>query len=224
MPRGGGELAGARREEIIDACAALYEEMEFREITIRDIGGRTSFTRTSIYNYFQTKEEIFLALLQREYEAWLADLERIAAGEGAVSREELAEALARSLEKRRCMLKLLSRDLSDMEKNSRLENLVAFKRVYARSLEAAGRCLGRCAPAAGEEEIRGGLFAFFPFLFGVYPYTSQTPKQAEAMRLAAVPAPDAGPYALVKNFLLRLLASLEDGEGLPAGREEREER
>ena len=61
MPRSSEELTHARKEEIINACAALYETMGFRDITIRDIGERTSFTRTSIYNYFQTKEEIFLA-------------------------------------------------------------------------------------------------------------------------------------------------------------------
>ena len=70
MPRGSEELTNARRDEIITACAALYETMGFRDITIRDIGEKTSFTRTSIYNYFQTKEEIFLALFQREYERW----------------------------------------------------------------------------------------------------------------------------------------------------------
>ena len=75
MPKGSEELTNARKDEIINACAALYETMSFREITLKEIGRQTSFTRTSIYNYFQTKEEIFLALLQREYEAWISDLE-----------------------------------------------------------------------------------------------------------------------------------------------------
>ena len=70
--------------------------MGFRDITIRDIGARTSFTRTSIYNYFQTKEEIFLALLQREHEAWIADLEELARQEGGLSVEEFADRMARS--------------------------------------------------------------------------------------------------------------------------------
>ena len=77
MPKGSEELTLARREEIVNACAALYETMGFKEITIRDIGEKTSFTRTSIYNYFQTKEEIFLALFQREYELWREDLEAV---------------------------------------------------------------------------------------------------------------------------------------------------
>ena len=48
MPKGSEALTNARKEEIIDACAALYETMGFRDITIRDIGARTSFTRTSL--------------------------------------------------------------------------------------------------------------------------------------------------------------------------------
>ena len=74
MPKGSPELTEARREEIINACEKLYQTMSFKEITIKEIGNVTSFTRTSIYNYFQTKEEIFLALLQREYELWIASL------------------------------------------------------------------------------------------------------------------------------------------------------
>ena len=92
MPKGSEELTHARKEEIIDACAALYETMGFRDITIRDIGAKTSFTRTSIYNYFQTKEEIFLALLQREHERWSADLEELAHGPHAGKAGLYAEA------------------------------------------------------------------------------------------------------------------------------------
>ena len=69
MSRGSPALTAARKEEIIQACAKLNETMSFKEITIKEIGAATSFTRTSIYNYFETKEEIFLALLQREYES-----------------------------------------------------------------------------------------------------------------------------------------------------------
>lgn len=76
MPRGSEELTNARKAEIINACAKLYDTKNFKEITLKEIGEKTSFTRTSIYNYFQTKEEIFLALLQQEYEKWIDDLKK----------------------------------------------------------------------------------------------------------------------------------------------------
>lgn len=67
MPKGSETLTNARREEIIDACEKLYARLSFKEVTIKEIGKETTFTRTSIYNYFQTKEEIFLALITREF-------------------------------------------------------------------------------------------------------------------------------------------------------------
>ena len=45
--------------------------------TLKQISLETTFPRTSIYNYFQTKEEIFLALFQREYDLWTADIRQI---------------------------------------------------------------------------------------------------------------------------------------------------
>ena len=43
MPKGSEELINARKEEIIDACASLYETMGFNEITIRSIGKKDFF-------------------------------------------------------------------------------------------------------------------------------------------------------------------------------------
>lgn len=184
--KGSGGLTHARKEEIITACASLYETMSFKDITIKEIGKLTSFTRTSIYNYFKTKEEIFLALLQREYECWIVDLDAILAGHEALTKEDLAKALAHSIEKRENLLKLLSMNLYDMEENSRMERLVEFKSFYGRSIAAVGRCLEKFCPDMTEQDRTTFIFSFFPFMYGVYPYTVVTDKQRNAMRQAKV--------------------------------------
>lgn len=207
MPKGSEELTNARKEEIINACASLYETMGFKDITIRDIGAKTSFTRTSIYNYFQTKEEIFLALLQREYEAWTLDLKTLLEGDDTISLERFASELAHTLEPRECMLKLVSMNLYDMEGNSRMENLVAFKKVYAGAMEAVACCLEKFFPAMAAEDIQEFLYAFFPFLFGVYPYSVPTKKQREAMEAAQVNYARYTIYELTRSFVFKLLKS-----------------
>ena len=68
MIKGTPELISKRREEIINACEKLYQTLSFKDITLKDISKETSFSRPTIYNYFQTKEEIFLALYEREYD------------------------------------------------------------------------------------------------------------------------------------------------------------
>lgn len=177
-------LAAARREEIVDACAQLYEEMPFKDVTILKIGEKTSFTRTSIYNYFHTKEEIFLALLEREYRAWTKELDALS--EAQFAAEEFPARFAELLERRRCMLKLLSMNLYDMEAGSRLEELTAFKRTYGKSLQALRRCL-KAHTRATDEEAEEFLYVLCPFLFGLYPYAEVTEKQRRAMELAEVP-------------------------------------
>lgn len=185
VPTGSEALTKARKEEIVNACAALYKTMGFREITLDAIGKRTSFTRTSIYNYFHTKEEIFLALLQREHEAWIADMRGIFA-EPAMPASAFAEAFAHALEGRGCMLKLMSMNLYELEGNSRMENLVAFKRVYAQAMQTIAQGLAKFFPQMGKSGVDAFLYAFFPFLFGIYPYTAATGKQRAAMDLAGM--------------------------------------
>lgn len=209
MPRGSEKLTAERKNEIIQACASLYETMGFKDITIRDIGEKTSFTRTSIYNYFQTKEEIFLALLQQEYEMWTEDLQALAAIETSLSVSAFASAMAATLEKRKCMLKLMSMNLYDMEGNSRMDNLVAFKKVYAKAMQAVSCCLEKFFPHMSVGDIQEFLYAFFPFLFGVYPYTTATEKQKEAMDIARVNYARYSIREITCSFVRKMLCSFE---------------
>ena len=94
MPKGSIELTNARKDEIVNACEKLYQTMSFKDITMKDISSETSLTRTSIYNYFHTKEEIFLALLSREYEKWADEIGRIAENNTHLTTEELADKIA----------------------------------------------------------------------------------------------------------------------------------
>ena len=206
MPKGSQELTNARKAEIVDACAQLYGTLPFKDITLGAIGAKTSFTRTSIYNYFRTKEEIFLALLQREYVAWTEDLVSLA-NSPAISAEDFASRFADVLSRRGCMLKLLSMNLYDIEAGSRLENLVEFKRVYNESLKAVCACLSAHFPVSTEEDRWGFVYAFFPFLFGVYPYTNSTEKQKEAMKIAGVAAPGYDISELTRALTLTLTRS-----------------
>ena len=117
MFKGTPEIVAQRREEIVNACEKLYQTMSFKDIKLKDIGTETSFSRPTIYNYFQTKEEIFLALFEREYIRWNADLESILNSDQRYTRDQLAEQIAKTLEKREQLLKLLSMNTPTSAKN-----------------------------------------------------------------------------------------------------------
>lgn len=209
MPKGSPERTNARREEIVEACERLYRTTGFKEISLKDISGITRFTRTSIYHYFQTKEEIFLALLQREYERWSADLDAMRAQHPALSAAAFAEQLACTLEKRALLLKLLSVNHYDMEASSRPERLAACKAAYGAALRAVSHCLAQYFPAMTEAQRRDFLYSFFPFLFGVYPYAFVTEKQRAAMAQAGVEHASLSIHELVCHCVRQLLKPWE---------------
>ena len=205
VSRGSPELTAARREEIIAACAKLNETRSFREITIKEIGEATTFTRTSIYNYFETKEEIFLALLQKEYELWVEAMNAEMAKRATMTRSELAQTLARTLTDRPRLLRLLSMNLYDMEASSRPERLAEFKVAFGASLDTVARMVEKYAPEMGEAARRQFLYSFFPFIYGIYPYTSVSEKQKLAMEQAGIPYAYQSAYDLTCTCLNKLL-------------------
>ncbi len=205
MSRGSAALTAARREEIIAACAELNETMSFREITIKEIGAATSFTRTSIYNYFETKEEIFLALLQKEYELWVDAMNAVMEQNETMTRSEIADTLARTLTDRPRLLRLLSMNLFDMEANSRAERLAEFKVAFGTSLDTVTRMLEKYVPEMDAPARQEFLYAFFPFIYGIYPYTSVTEKQRTAMVQAGIPYVYQSVYDLTFTCLKKLL-------------------
>ena len=177
-----------REEEILNACEKLYGKMSYRDVTLKEIGAETSFSRPSIYNYFQSKEEIFLRLFEREYLLWCGDLEEIAKED--VTKNALSEALARSLEKRALMLKLLADNiygsLYAIEENSRVERLVSFEKAYGKSVSLLEAILKKAFPERSELCRKKMLSVFMMFLQGVYSYATVTPKQIEMMKIADV--------------------------------------
>ncbi len=199
------ETTDVRREEIINACEKLYKNNSFKDITIKSIGEETTFSRTSIYNYFQTKEEIFLALLTKEYERWVDELEEIYRNNSEISRDIFADKLAHSLEKRKNLLKLLSMNMYDMEENSRMEELIEFKKYYALAIKTVRKCIDKFIKNMNDEEKDHFIFSFFPFMYGIYPYVELTDKQKEAMKEADVPHKNYTIYELALIGIKKLL-------------------
>ena len=205
MPKGSPERTAARKEEIISACEKLYQTMSFKDITLKEIGSETSFSRPTIYNYFQTKEEIFLALYEREYDRWNIELTDILENNDTLTKEQIAEKIAASIANRQQLLKLLSMNNYDMEANSRSELLTSFKVAYGESMKNVCRILTKFCPEKSVQEIQDFIYVFFPFMFGIYPYTAVTDKQRDAMKQANVDYVYQSIFEITNNCLLKLL-------------------
>ena len=122
-----------------------------------------------------------------------------------ISKDDFANELALSLSKRETLLKLLSMNHYDMEENSRLENLILFKKSYYASMEKVEECLKRFFPQMSKEDIKGFIYAFFPFMFGIYPYTKVSEKQKFALEKAGADYVYMTSYEIIKRMAIKLL-------------------
>lgn len=202
------KLVDERKEEVINACEKLYEKLDFKDINIKLIGEQISVGRTSIYNYFQTKEEIFLALVEREYLKWNEDLYTIFEQNEKLSKEDFINKITDSLLKRKILLKLISMNMFEMEANSRVESITNFKLVFKESIYLIEQCLCKFFNVK-DSEAEEITFTILPFLVGIYPYTSLTDKMKEAINKAELKYKFYTDKELIKMGLEHILGGIK---------------
>jgi len=169
-----------RISEIVDATARLYEENRFEEITIAMIAKEANFTRSNLYRYFQTKEDIFLELMKHDIVAWRADiLENFTVGNPSLS--EVAEIIVDLTLKHKRMVKLFTILFTLLEPNASLESLTAFKQKITEEIGMVAQFLSTNLSFLSVEDAAEFLTALSSLVIGSYPMMDLTPKQLEAM-------------------------------------------
>ncbi len=140
------------RDAILDTSAKLFNEHGYSEVSIRDIAQACGMTNAALYYHFKNKEDLFLAMLQRDHEKTLEALHEAAHGPGDL-REDLKQLVAvytRIACQRRQSFQSVGRDLRNME-NARGHKLFAEMRTsFLRPLE------DRLVQAQAAAEIQAG--------------------------------------------------------------------
>jgi len=170
-----------RINEIVDATARLYEENRYEDITFAMIAKEADFTRSNLYRYFQTKEDIFLELMKQDIALWRKDiLENFA--DGTPSLREVAEISVELILKHKRMVKLFTILFTLLEPNASLEALTAFKRKINEEIGMVAQFLSTVLPFPSVEAAAELLTAQSSLAIGTYPMMDLTPKQIEAMK------------------------------------------
>ena len=205
------EIVEKRPAEIIEACRKLYKVKSFKEISLKDISRETSLSRPSIYNYFQTKEEIFLAVLEDEYRLWNISLENILKNNEELGVVEFSAKFSNTLKERTGLLKILSMNLYEIEENSRTERLVEFKKHYGRTIDIIDAALEKFFPDMTTEDRTDFIYEFYPFLYGLYPYVYPTKKQMDAMKMAGMVPRKMEIRKATEIFVIHILNGIKEG-------------
>lgn len=191
-----------KRMEIIETAKSLYESKKYSDISILEISKNCSLSRASIYNYFQSKEEIFLFLLDLEFKEWLKDLESCQNNKQNLL--DFAHEIARSLKKRYLMLKLLSLHVHEIEEKCSMEALSDFKKTFNASIFCMRKLLNENFQF-DSLEADSFIYGFFPYLNGIYPYVHPTSRQNEAVSHLNYQIQTQTIYTMVYNQIISLM-------------------
>lgn len=77
--------------------------------------------------------------------------------------------------------------------------------AYPHSMRNICRILTKFCPEKSVKEIQNIIYIFFPFMFGIYPYSAVTDKQMKAMKEANVDFVYQSVFDITNNCLLKLL-------------------
>jgi len=178
------EQIADRQEEVISACDALYLEKGYEAVHFKAISQTTSISRPSIYNYYKTKEEIFLDVLKRDYIRWEEELKSHYRKIPKMSKKEYCSFMARSLKKHEKYLELITIYIHPIERNSSLEKLTLFKAEIHNFFQIILEGLQKYFPGITAGQKQKVLFYLMVMVTGAYSYTHLTEKQIQAMKNA----------------------------------------
>jgi len=170
-----------RINEIVDATARLYEENRFEDITFAMIAKEANFTRSNLYRYFQTKEDIFLELMKHDIEAWRKDILENFTNENSLPHEVAKISVDLILQHRR-LIKLFTILFTLLEPNASLDALTNFKQKITEEIGLVTQFLNTALPFPSFEDAAEFLTVQSYLAIGTFPMMNLTQKQKEAMQ------------------------------------------
>lgn len=165
----------ARRDDILNAAAQLLMSEEYDDITLATISQKTNISRPSMYNYYKTKEEIFLDIMAREYLLWQSELADLFPRK--VSRNIFCSRLASSLVKKHLLVRLFSLRQFRLEEKCGEKKMKEFNNKIGPFFGTFTEILSRQFPTASKADLDMLKIQFTLYSHSVYPITQMKDEQ-----------------------------------------------
>ena len=152
------EQREARRRAILDAAAAMLDEMPVAQVSLNELSRRVGLAKSNVLRYFESREAVLLELLDSMWQDWLADLEvelstAVAASASPIERgDQLAAALATSLASRPVLCDLIGAQAAVLERNVSPQVAAEYKRAALANVAALGLLVLGCVGELGEHD------------------------------------------------------------------------
>ncbi len=208
------EQVQERVSEILEGAAAVFLSVPYERVTMQTIAREAGFTRSNLYRYFNTREEIFLALFMKDLDAWAHSI--IAAFNGEESLESFVKLWTELLCRQSRLLRLTPLLTITLEKNTSEEVYRQTKLTLHEKMTTVVPHLLRALPSLSDMQVFEFLLFHQALLSGAQPmarYSDMQLRVLDELKLQVLKIDFAAFYE--KSILMYLRGVLASGEDRP---------
>jgi AcrR family transcriptional regulator len=181
------EQREVRRQAILDAAHELLGELPAADISLREIARRLGGSKSGIVRYYETREALFLELLNRARQEWLDELELRLPSPTSSDADadelvtEIAAVWARSLAERPVLCELWSLLAAVLERNASPEVIRDFKLGNREQLGRFAHLIAERLPGLDDAAAVELVNTSVVVIIGLWPFANPTPEVVEAI-------------------------------------------
>ena len=166
-----------RRQDILDSAKELFHaHHDYNTLLMKHIAENISLTKGTLYLYFKTKEDVFLALYTQEFNRVFDRIDQaLEAAKGKGSVDGLVTLLNEALRDEITFLRLNSMLHSVLEQNIDFDTALAFKALLRDRVLETGALLANYLTNIEAETGAELLLSIHTLLIGCYQAAAPTP-------------------------------------------------
>ncbi len=192
-----------RRQEILAAAASLFRELAYEDVSLNAVARKAGFTKSNIYRYFASREEIFLSLFLVDFSEWADEfIEVLKTLPADILASDLAEVWIEVLMRHERMLDIIPLLGVALERNASENVLFHFKFKTHQLLAHIAGSLAVPLPMMTAEQGSSLITRVHGLVAGLWPFA----KPNETMK-AVLQHPELGPSHF--SFNDTLLGAIE---------------
>ncbi len=209
------EAKQERHHAILDAAERLLSRSKDRMANVAEVADEAGLAKGTVYLYFPSKEELLLAVHERNIDGFFGELIERLEGDGVVTIDDILALTHRHIVEPPLFLPLAARCFGMMGQGVPTEAAFAFKQRMAQRLQRAGAGLARHFPELAGAGGVGLLRHSYALIIGLWQMSGESAGGSCAMDAAA-----ADPVVFGWHYpdeLDRAMRALWEGTvGLPA--------
>lgn len=166
-----------REQMILDAAQQLLMQKSYHSINMSEIARAANLAKGTVYLYFQTREELFLTLFERQFAHWIDTINQGLKG-GNLTKTDVIRIFVETTANNRQLIRLAALSNIIFEYNISYDKALEYKLRLYDSVEHLGAAVER---VLGLQERQGAqlLYRLYVFVIGLENIANPAPISRE---------------------------------------------